>query len=357
MTTWREIDDIKQLVDINARLHEILRAKLSSTAVTRPIGWPNGAAPGKIYFQPGSNEDSLWFHGYRDTKSHKEINFFGHGAPKGHGTLNIEIQFNFPYKKFNRMTGGAFLVNDGGEIFLAHRGIVTLGHARLNKQAVLHSAVKREITIVQTKIGRTTRDFMIVAKIKPSTIIKDISIFTEKIRQIAKSVAAENSDNVFPAKPTAQDLNRQAKIKEKLLAFRKEFDGTSAVPPRASKTVNHVHGKIVNAMAAILKSRGLDHINTREMDLIGISDRMACLFEVKSATNTQSMYTAIGQLLVHDSSAKRICRGVNLKRVVVLPKNPEEKFSFAFKRCNISIVTYVKDGKGYRFEGLFEQFV
>jgi hypothetical protein len=83
--------------------------------------------------------------------------------------------------------------------------------------------------------------------------------------------------------------------------------------------------------------RGIRFANDQQRDLFLLSPEgtVTHLFEIKTDASTSSLYTAIGQLMLHGADQSTIP-----KRVLILPDTPTEQTLRALRRLSIKIVTY-----------------
>jgi hypothetical protein len=349
MAHWTEIQDAKEIRKLNQRMGQVLESAVSRSIEKRTIGSPDGRAENLISFIPVKGGQTFWFRSYLNSAKGKAFNLFGHGEPGEKSTVLIGAQFNFSIKKFNRMSGGVFLLNRlTNKIFLAHRGIVTLGHARLNQSKILIEAAKSGIEVVKAETGTWEREYMIVCDIESKVLVRKLSTFTHLIRQTAKRVASQDTQTTNITKKMTK---REKSILDKLNHYSNEFSGQMNIPGRSQSTVDRTHGKIVDALKNALKFTV--PFNSKAIDLAVFTKTRSFLFEIKTSANTQSVYTAMGQLLVHEPTITNIYRGLQFQKVIVLPEIPHEYLMTALKRCQMSLVTYTSNGKlNYEFGGI-----
>jgi predicted Zn-dependent protease len=102
--------------------------------------------------------------------------------------------------------------------------------------------------------------------------------------------------------------------------FSSEFNGATKVKGRELSESYVYHGIIVDSLkqyAENLHPLALV-FNTQKIDLaIEVSNEISHIFEVKTSADSQSVYTAVGQVLMHSVGLN------NAEKVVVLPKNNE----------------------------------
>lgn len=130
------------------------------------------------------------------------------------------------------------------------------------------------------------------------------------------------------------------------LPFRAEFEGVYDVGPTDSHVAKRDHGIVVNRLAAELRTLGLAATNTPLIDLIAtIPPNGRVIFEVKSAADRYSLYTCIGQLMVHRADA-------SWRQVAVLPRSLNPDLRSAFDALGIHVLTFELDDTGVRFDDL-----
>src|SRR5262249_32854547 len=101
--------------------------------------------------------------------------------------------------------------------------------------------------------------------------------------------------------------------------FTPEFSGRKQryLPEEPVESVA-THGLVVGQLAALLEAEGWAPYNDRNRDLyLGSGDDPTHLFEVKTDLTTTSIYTAVGQLMLHGSLATS-----GLRRILVVPGAP-----------------------------------
>jgi hypothetical protein len=110
------------------------------------------------------------------------------------------------------------------------------------------------------------------------------------------------------------------------------------------------HARIVSQLHDILEiSTKVE--NTPQIDLAirNNTGRVTHVFEVKTSCDTQSVYSAIGQLFFHALSFS-----TEPQKIFVAPENISIKLRNALNKLKISIVTYTLNKGSYCFKGLEE---
>lgn len=103
---------------------------------------------------------------------------------------------------------------------------------------------------------------------------------------------------------------------QKAKFFSSEFKGIKKVKVKELHEATVNHGLIVDSLKSYVEERVDDAFayNTQKVDLaVEVADQLKRIYEVKTATDTQSLYTAVGQLYMHTAGSN------NIEKWVVLP--------------------------------------
>lgn len=129
-------------------------------------------------------------------------------------------------------------------------------------------------------------------------------------------------------------------------------DGFLVRPPVETRRIRRLHGRVVNALREEIGVRAVNssHLTMRPDLYIKRRDgSIGTLFEVKASSDTQSWFTAIGQLFVYAAGQTEAPI-----RVLVCPaplKNPS--FSTALAELDVRLITFREHPKGrFTFYGL-----
>ncbi|MDP3087042.1 MAG: hypothetical protein Q8M99_02450 [Methylotenera sp.] len=100
--------------------------------------------------------------------------------------------------------------------------------------------------------------------------------------------------------------------------FSSEFSGDKKIRAKSEVDFFVFHGLVVDSLKDFV-AKNLPHsliYNTQKIDLvIELNNKVTAVFEVKTAVDTQSIYTAVGQLLMHSVGYDGI------KKYIVLPSS------------------------------------
>jgi hypothetical protein len=345
MADYAEIEDPKALARLNRDLASKLRIALRH-AERRDVGWPAGRFPAQVRFRSGRGSDVFWWTARKSDDGATAVNLFGHGTPGGPTPLNIDVQFNLPTETFARTTGGAFLrEKQTGKVLLGHRGIVTLGHGRIPKIALFQEMT---CTLRDAETSNGEREFLIIGELAAPSLVEDLVSFATELRRSARALG-ERPSKISESRTPNRTLrsNGQRGTFGKLRQYFDEFSGKRKPSSRRQLVIaDCYHGSVVRAMCESLGSPE-KALKSREIDLVILKGTKAFLIEVKTSANTQNIYTAIGQLMVHAPSVAALSGKLKVEKVMVLPQRPSDQL---FKRLrddlNICVLTFTRSKMG-----------
>lgn len=357
---WTEVTDTAQIT----RLHRVLNERLLSRTKSggeRVIGWPRGSFNASVRLADVSAKKQMWIYSGRHEKTRDYITLVGRHAQDQRNGLLIDLQFNFPSGRFDRRKGGAFVVDSEGQAWLAHRGIVTRGTSRLNRDDVLRNLNWRKPVTATSEKRPSQVELLLVAKLEADDLVERVLRFAVSMRDAATLVAAEQpskSTRKVVAKGTsgqkaAGNGTRVAnKLDAALWQYRDEFSGTRVVTRNGVVVVDWKHGRVVKALHKAVGG-GDGVLQSQAADLVVRKSKSLHLYEVKPSSGSQSIYTAIGQLVFNGASLERQFTGHKVRKFLVLPasRNQKERQDRC-KELGFELVTFKKKGEEFVFEGL-----
>jgi hypothetical protein len=259
---------------------------------------------------------NFWFTYQRNRNRY--WNAFGTGEPLAGKSNSITVEINFPYSGINRSVGGALAENDFGEMLILHRGKIGGGRRGIGKSLFLDQL--RGYEFVKVDDGGNESEVCVIGKISSRFLPKQLSDFIANIDRI------KNFDLESGRKFSA--LNH--------FKFSKEHYGKGKTKRSRDTVVNRVHGIVVNSLARSVEARGLSVGNDRNRDLFAHKrNRITTLFEIKVDSSTQSLYTAVGQLLVYSIPIKSPVR-----LVLVVPNELTKPVTERLYGLGIQILYY-----------------
>jgi hypothetical protein len=146
---------------------------------------------------------------------------------------------------------------------------------------------------------------------------------------------------------TAKKQNRS--IKERgAKYFSSEFSGKKKVKAKIEGEATVNHGIVVDSLKLFVEKNFTYTLifNTQKIDLaVEYESNITTLFEVKTFSDTQSIYTAVGQLLMHSVGLD------NVTKFIVLPKNGESKdLVSCLTELNIKVIWFIINNDDCQFE-------
>lgn len=336
-----EVTDAKEIKQAQSKMFAGLKGQFPYVQ-ERIIGWPAGHFSARVRFSRKGREDTSWWYSGLSPDKRSAYNLFGRGNPKESKTLLIDLQFNIPVATFNRKQGGAFvrdLVN--GKILLAHRGIVTRGKSRVPRKLLLQEANVELLTIASDKSPNKV-DIFLVAPIDDADLGNQIGEFANEIRRAANLVMSDHKINSAPnAKIRKYRSTAKRPSLDSLIAgCFDEFIGKTVIHRSAQVTMNCRHDSVVKELRNQLESVGA-HYKSVAMDLVVETEKKVFLYEVKTSSDSQSIYTGIGQLYFHAAALKKIFQGKEIVRHLVIPVEPAtHRRAAVLTELGIKIVTF-----------------
>ena len=342
MPEYVEIEDTNEIRRLNQNLSTKLRRELSDVE-TRTIGYPQGHFQSEVHFFPSTGSGVFYWGGYLSKDKLTAHNYFGHGAPDTRETLFIDVQFNLPVARFSRRTEGAFLRNISTKgVILAHRGIGTIGHGRV-KRADLFDRMFATPLRADTSAG--TNEFLFIGELDSPTMIDEIDVFSSEFRRAARAIKAEATKAAAAQKPAPRRVS--ITLSDKLRDYFDEFSGERMTGGQGSSLAHCHHGAVVRAIGDAFKD-ATDILKSQAIDLTVILGKNAYLFEVKTSSDSQSVYTALGQLSAHAPVVAEFAPHKTVVKVMVLPGPPRPRLCNILKdKLGIRLLTFSRSSLGH----------
>lgn len=345
---YREIEDVQQLKKINAELTRRISTQ-AKYKKRKEVGYPSGRAEIFVQFERQSGNEVRWWSSHPSEDKSTIINLVGSGDPDGKDYLEIDLQFCIAVENFDRRHGGAFVEEfSTRRVFLAHRGIVTRGNSRVKREDLL-AETTHEMVPVATSSGQT--DLLIVAPLDSKTLFDDIARFGHEIRRAAKVAMGEEAPASEPA-PGTLSSRKFSVIDQSIRDYFDEFEGVRKSPARRASKVFVQHGSIVRQLADALQSCRLH--KSQLIDLLAEGTNEVCVYEVKTAFDRASIYTAIGQLSLHALASAKQFPKKGVRKVFVVPAGVSDEFKALMRRdLGIEVLCFHRDGDGtIEFDGI-----
>lgn len=322
------VSDKKEIL----QLHQQFQKKLKSSLV-KPVdcwvGHPGGNFEDKVHY---SDKLNIWLsHSKHDTRF---WNGFGIGHPK-EGTNNSLVgEINFPFGGINRSIAGVFAVDEKQKVLVLHRGRIGGGKKGIGKDFFMNNFRGDFITATD---GDRQNEFCLVGELDSAYFPRQVANFISEIYRV------KNMGHI-KQKP---GISHWAGFN-----YLDEYTGNIVTEQDEPRTIHRTHGIIVNALAAQMEKKGFKIGNDKNRDLFiyrGIN--VIALFEIKTSSSTQDLYTAIGQLLLYSIPMDK-----KVKLFVVLPErlNPEVNDRFEF--LGIKVIYYKMENENVSFQNIEKYF-
>jgi len=247
--------------------------------------------------------------------------------------LNIDVQFNLPLRAFSSRSGGTFLKHTRtGRMVLAHRGIVTLGRGRI-KKAALFGEMAATIRHAETTSG--VKQFLLIVELESPTLASEIGDFASELRRTVRTIKTGSG---------TRDHGTSG-LRKKLSQYFDEPTGERTRKAVAASIADCHHGSVVRTLRDLFHA-DRNALKSQAIDLVISEAKEAFLFEVKTSADTQSIYTGVGQLLLH-APVVAAELGKRTVRVLILPTRPRKHLCNILQNdLDIRVLTFVRSPKG-----------
>lgn len=318
------ITDEKQIKDLHNKFHKRLNDFLTEN-INCVVGYPGGSFEGTVQY---SSKLDLWVS--RHDVENKFWNGFGLGRPSEKKNNSLIGEINFPYDGLSGRVAGAFAVEDNGNILVLHRGKIRGGKVGIGKNYFTDNFRGEFITAMD---NNKETEFCLVGELSSPHFPRQVVNFINEISRV-KNIEEEKTATKFAG---LSDFNYTA-----------EHFGKTTVENDAATTINRTHGIVVNALAEELKNKGHQVGNNKNMDLfIHKKGLITALFEIKTSSETQSLCTAAGQLIIYSVPIKN-----EVPLIAVLPDKLNNETEKQLTAHGITPLYYQWNGDMPSFKGI-----
>lgn len=299
-------------------------------AENRTVGFQGGNVPSEVrWLKDEGYWCSLSETGHRDRGQH--WNAFGL-TPRStaRDPLSITAEINSPRSGINRRCGGVYAQDASGTVYLLHSGKLGGGKQGIGQANFLSFLDSPNLHEVAWADGKVTQAILI-GRVDQRSIRGRVRGFLQQVQAFKRGEPA---------------LIPQAKGGGGNGYF-DEFAGPRK-PYSVSGTIEATcdHGRVIRSLYRLMRSKGIETLEkdvARDLFVRRGRDVVA-LFEAKTDCSPQSIYKAVGQLMVHtaDCSLPPI-------RVLVVPKRPNSELMGRLANLGVVVVTYTLNKAGDRF--------
>lgn len=290
------------------------------------IGHPGESFRARVFWAEGPG---LWYH-TGAVAGERYLNAFGVGMPAAGGSVSSTIEINIPMKGLDRKIGGAFARDDGGRVFLVHRG--KIGGRRGVGKSLFESHYRGVWSEVEDGDGRST--VVVIGELQSSRFVRQLARFVRKVEAVKDLDPGDRP---------------QARISFEDDRFREESIGSRAAPEKRDYAAECDRDLCVSDLAGRLKVMGarVGSDPSGELTVRDPSGRIAALIEVAAGTASNLLEQAVGRLML---------RGAKLepepRRFLVAPVDSLGDLVSGLSGLGIRVIPWRWDEGGAVFEGL-----
>lgn len=223
--------------------------------------------------------NGVWAHFSLSQNRSRYWNPFGIDNPDKSTTLLNIVQIN-PSRYGHLTTGGAFIVDDASDsVFLAHSGKIGGQHGGET------AAFLAQFETVALDVGRKMRRYVIIADLRDPDLNQRIAAFVALCARF-------------------KEKKRRRRTNDKSNAVASgEYDGAIEYVRKGYVRTRRAHGLIYKALRRELERRRVKEIGRDvNRDLFCGTSNSKTLFEIKTDCDTTSVYTGVGQLMLHGTA-------------------------------------------------------
>ncbi|PKN51673.1 MAG: hypothetical protein CVU55_10555 [Deltaproteobacteria bacterium HGW-Deltaproteobacteria-13] len=291
------------------------------------LGHQGAGFPAKVSW---SKKLGVW----KFSRAVKEVrywNAFGVEKPGPPGVLSIASEINFPWAQIDRKTGGAFAEDAWGNIFVIHRGKIGGGKKGIGKSLFEHNY--RGVWSFMED-GDSISQVAVIGDLKSERFALQAAQFVKKIEMLKSAVATST----------------QTEINFSEITFREDLIGSTTPSPEDEIVSACDRELVISELAAMLQKQKIKIGNDTESELFTVNvseNRISHIFEVLTDTKENSLFAAVGKLLMQTSDA-----ALKPHPVLVMPKDTRNHYADELQRNNISVIGFQWQEEKAVFSGL-----
>ena len=307
------VTDRKEIIRLHKQLIKTIRQQFD-TKINCTVGFPSGSFEDNVAY---SSTLDIWYSHFEH--DNRFWNGFGIGRPIESSGNSLVGEINFPYEGINRRIAGAFGKETNGNILVLHRGRIGGGSPGVGKNVFVDNFRGDQVIALD---GEIENNFCVVGELNSSIFPLQVADFINEIRRVKEFIKTGSSFDF-------EDLNN--------FQFTDEQSGQTTHQRQGETIRNRTHGIVVNALADELLQRGLTFGNDVNRDLfVYRKQKITTIFEIKTTSSTQNIYTAVGQLIIYSIPIK-----TEVKLFIVLPEKLNNVVETRLARLGIEPLYYI----------------
>lgn len=329
------LENEDEVAEAQGRFEKLIQ-KEATSAKRILIGFPSGSMEAETYWM---EELGLWC--AFEHAGNRYWNALGLANPFVVKTPPPDVEINPPLSGVNRRIAGGFATDERGRTYLIHRGKIGGGKKGVGKNAFLRwytgesesKAGEQSLyggELIEMMDGDDVTPVIVIGWLEEPRLLDRLAQFVLCASEFRKLASAQQIRG--KRKTPAVEAGPADDLRELLS---EEFAGTKQYTQKRNVVAQCDHGLVVNELLRLLREEG--HVARRDLlrdAYILKGERVSHLFEVKTSSNTTSLYAAVGQLLWHGGGGRAN------RLVCVLPRGIEAKAEQRLKTLNISVVEY-----------------
>ena len=278
----------------------------------RDIGFQGGGVrDARLYCVSAA---SIWLV-YRKLEQRHWLSFGTLPLPSA-GSLSIVLEINPPIDGLARRTAGLIAADGAGTRYLCHTGRIGGGKKGVGQSEFVNWFDEERVPVTEPD-GRSTLAFP-VAAVEHARLVEQIAEYVHAVAE-------------FKAEHPARTRGESRLFDE----GSQESETDKHVPGHTGYRAGCDHAIVRNRLADLIEQAGRCTERDQQRDLLVMEGQTAEIeFEIKATCDLQSIYTAVGQLMLHSAQVPV------KRRVAVLPDPVKPAIIRAIRSLDIEVVTY-----------------
>ncbi len=324
----RVLDDESAIRRCRRQFLRALRPHVTGRIAVR-IGHPGESVRARVFWAEGPG---LWYH-IGIVAGERYLNAFGVGRPADGGAVSSSIEINIPMRGLDRKIGGAFARDDGGRVFLVHRG--KIGGRRGVGKSLFESRYRGVWSEVVD--GDVRSAVVVIGDLQSPRFVRQLALFVRKVEAV-KGREAEDDP--------------QSRISFEDDRFCEDVIGGRDVPAGRDHAAECDRDLCVSDLAWRLRQLGvrIGSDPSGELLIRDASGGVGAVIEVAAGTGMPLLEQAVGRLMLRGASLPR-----DTRRWLVAPGDPGEDLARGLAALGIRFIPFGWEAGQAVFAGLAGQ--
>lgn len=318
----RALDNEKAIKQANKKLVNLLSKKSGKPYLINHSTRGGAVELNISYIQ---EFDFWWSNGHGDNQYWCP---YGIGKPRLNQTVTGRCQINYPVNCINRKVAALFAHDENDNTYLLHSGAIGGGIKGNGREGFLNffEGERKEVLVNNDLI-----EYNVVGCIDAPDFLDNLKLFIQSVYDYKE---ANKTKTKTKTDKTNATLNSD------------EYAGIKTYDlPERTVIADNKHALVCTELKEQLKLLGLEPKRDRLRDLFTLNtktNKIELLFEIKSKPDRQSLYTAIGQLMMYGLKDKP-------KSFFVFPDKINRELIADLKKLNIETIRFKEKNKKITF--------